>query len=215
VAKAGEPPRRFVKEIEILDAWKLPSVENLKKHGDILTAIFAARNDCKKREEIMSQRNIQRIRLPGRLSPIVKELHEEIKCTGDQPVSDWEISFLDRVPEDYNDDPEVNESVVCLLYRARGETGPGAFYVGNVTDWWTERSNAACRRMAFNVEPPDDAYNVQVQGCDVFLEHKSTELLEEIRRCEIALKRTGSIPFPIQSAVYRFNWEMMVKTPTR
>jgi hypothetical protein len=205
-AKAGEPPRRFINSLDVIEAWTLPAVEDLREYEGLLNRIFNSRQDREQLNQVLTENPVQKVDIAGRgFDPIIRKDDESSD-------NDWEIRFLDEIPERINHSAaSPTAQVVCLLYSARGETAPGAFYTGNSEDFWTERISAACRRMSFDVSSEGTTFNVRIQSCDVGLEHADTRLTEESGRCETALREDGAIPFPIQSAMYKFNWETMLR----
>jgi hypothetical protein len=201
-ARAGDPPARFINNIDIIGSWVMPVVEAIRAYETFLDTIFNERRNRIRISEILgNNNNVQKLDLSERMNWQINEQDDLTK-------KDWEIRFLDYIPEGVLSGGQ--QKIVCILYTASGRTAPGAFFTGNSVDCWNERASAACRMIAFNVAAAaGSSFNVGIQGCEVGLEHASTRLAEETSRCDENLKNDGTIRYPILGAVYKVNWETM------
>jgi hypothetical protein len=201
--RAGEVDHRIATRVDLMECWRMPAVEDLGTYSSILDEVFdASRNG----------RPVVPILLQHHLAPIEDiQLHSQSTIVADLPKTyDWVIRFLEGLPEHHNDPSAPTDHMVCLLYRVTGIAPAGSFTVGNSSDYWTEEIGTVSRKLHFTVTSGAPELAVAVQSCNVGLENTQTELATEAIGCLPTLKARGFIAFPIQSAVYKFNWDTLL-----
>jgi hypothetical protein len=205
----SDPPQKFVTDVQLLDAWKLPAVEDLKVYEKFLDQIFDASRHGSSTGQILTRNGVSALEMDIYATPTISGLGEDLPY-------DWQIKFLRSLPEGFNDPDQPAQDIVCLLYRVSGTAPPRSFEYGDARDYWAERINSACRRLYFDVSPTNETVRMEIQDCEVGLEITETKLPDEESQSSGSLQKHGRIDYPIQSAVYKINWESMrVRVRTR
>jgi hypothetical protein len=182
----------------------MDDVEDLCQYAGLLDQVLAASQNA----------DVVRVVQQFGLKPldIDPDTETTIHKPDDEVLHDWSISFLNGLPEGYNSPESPTEKLICVLYRVSGRTMPNAFHYNGNLDFWTERIANPCRNLQISVEA-DPPARVSIQGCEVGLQNMQAKLESESDRCSGFLRRYGRIDYPIETAAYRVDWQMMGSRP--
>ena len=110
---------RFVNRLELMECWKLPSVEDLRSYESLFDEVFAASQEERLVEPILQRHHCE-----------ITDLQQRVRyefAPNESPVTyDWRVHFLDGLPEDWSPNAPT-EYIICLLYRISGTAPANSF----------------------------------------------------------------------------------------